>query len=98
MSKQPSVVDVITNEAAKDLFRHFTKSYIRLDKALAFGHERWKHIDKVMLKEEGEEVRLWWIKLGRNETYKSLLRRKIWEKFMAILGMKMRQELDNSRE
>ena len=93
-----SIVEIITNEAAKDLFRHFTKNYIRLDKALEFGHQRWKHIDKVMLKDEGEEVRDWWIKLGRNESYKSLLRRKIWEKFMLILGRKIRQELDNNRE
>jgi len=93
-----SIVDVITNEAAKDLFRHFTRSYIRLDKALEFGHQRWRHIDKVMLKEEGDEVRDWWKKLSRNQPYKSLLRRKIWEKFMLILGRQIRQELDNSRE
>ena len=93
-----SIVDIIVKEASKDLFRLFTRSYVRLDKALEFGHQRWKYIDKVMLEMEGEEVKQWWIKLSRNQPYKSLLRRKIWERFTQILTVKMRQERESKRE
>lgn len=95
--KYTSMVDIITREASKDLFRRFVRSYVRLDKAVEFGHERWKYIDKVMLEDEGDEVRVWWIKLSRNQTYKSLLRRQIWEKFTLILGKKVRQVRDSER-
>ncbi len=93
-----SAVEVITNEAAKDLFRYFCKRHIRLDKAVKFGHNRWKYIDVIMLKGEGEEVSVWWKKLERNPQYKSLLRRIIWEKFLSILTSKVTQIIESNRE
>jgi hypothetical protein len=89
-----SIVNIITNEASKDLFRRFVRTYVRLDKAVEFGHQRWTHIDKVMLEDEGDEVKAWWIKLSRNQPYKSLLRRMIWEKFLLLLSAKVRQRTE----
>lgn len=95
MGRCHGMVDIITREASKDLFRRFVRTYVRLDKAVEFGHQRWTHIDKVMLQDEGDEVRDWWIKLSRNQPYKSLLRRQIWEKFLLLLSSKVRQVSDS---
>lgn len=51
---------------------------------LEAGHNRWKLIDGIMLKGMGKDVRRYWA--AQTETYKSLLRRKVWEK--ALLDMR----------
>ena len=51
---------------------------------LEAGHKRFQIIDNLMEKKMGPDVRKYWG--AQTETYRSLLRRKVWEKALAGIG------------
>lgn len=68
-------------EQAADSLADSIMDLKRRTELLEFGRSSWKAIDQIMKKEFGRNVRDYWE--SQSQVYKSMLRRRVWERTMA---------------
>lgn len=89
------VIMIVREQVATELADEIMDIKTRVG-LLQFGHDRWTHIDAILKHNMGRNVREWWV--AQSMVYKSMVRRRIWERALGLVQEKVAGMKASSRK